>query len=199
MLVMNDLEIKNVRKKLRMSQAELARLLGVSLRTIQNWEAGENIPATKHEILRNFLNQEKNSTGITAKSVPLIDVGMGTSLKMDENAELDVMELDNQQFVIPVFNGADFLVRVNGPSMYPKYSSGDIVACKKLVCEDVFFQWNKVYVIDTEQGTLIKRVDIASDDDHIMLVSDNERYKPFALHKSKINAISVVLGVIRLE
>jgi DNA-binding XRE family transcriptional regulator len=196
---MNDLEIKKVRKKLKMSQTELARLLGVSLRTIQNWEAGENIPLTKHEILRNFIDQEGAIREKQNKGIPLIDVGAAVSLKNVKNPEIEVMELDNQQFVIPVFNGADFLVRVNGSSMYPKYNSGDIVACKKLVCDDVFFQWNKVYVIDTEQGTLIKRVDIAPDDDYIMIVSDNESYKPFLLHKSKINAVSIVMGVIRLE
>ena len=58
---------------------------------------------------------------------------------------------------------------------------------------------NKVYVLDTEQGALIKRIDIGADDDHVMIVSDNEKYRPFPLHKSKINAISIVMGVIRLE
>mgnify|MGYP000861551173 CR=1 FL=1 len=193
---MNDLEIKKVRKKLKMSQAELARLLGVSLRTIQNWEAGENIPSTKHEILRGFINQEETFREMQARGIPLIDVGVMGGFK---NVEMQVLELDNEKFVIPVFKDADYLVQVKGPSMYPKYSSGDIVVCKKLVSDDVFFQWNKVYVIDTEQGMLIKRVDVASDDDYIMMVSDNENYKPFALHKSKINAISIVMGVIRLE
>ncbi|HHT9079339.1 TPA: S24 family peptidase, partial [Flavobacterium psychrophilum] len=97
------------------------------------------------------------------------------------------------------FKGADFLIQVKGSSMYPKYNSGDIVACKKLQLNDLFFQWNKVYVLDTEQGAIIKRIDIGPDDDHVMIVSDNEKYRPFSLHKSKINAISIVMGVIRLE
>ena len=53
---MSDLDVKNIRKKLKISQSELAKLLGVSLRTIQNWEAGEKIPSTKHEMLRNLLS-----------------------------------------------------------------------------------------------------------------------------------------------
>jgi repressor LexA len=110
-----------------------------------------------------------------------------------------VLELDCEYFSVPVFKGADFLIQIKGSSMYPKYSSGDIVACKKLMRDDVFFQWNKVYVIDTEQGALIKRIDIGPDDDHILIVSDNEKYKPFPLLKTKINAISIVMGVIRLE
>ena len=113
--------------------------------------------------------------------------------------ETQIMEYEGERFMVPTFQGADFLIQVKGSSMYPKYNSGDIVACKKLHLNDVFFQWNKVYVLDTEQGALIKRIDIAHDDDHVMIVSDNEKYKPFPLHKSRINAISIVMGVIRLE
>jgi phage repressor protein C with HTH and peptisase S24 domain len=82
--------------------------------------------------------------------------------------------------------------------MYPKYSSGDIVACKSLSL-DTFFQWNKVYVVDTEQGVLIKRVRKGVDDDHILMFSENEKYEPFPLHRSEIRALAIVIGVIRLE
>lgn len=113
--------------------------------------------------------------------------------------EMQVMEFESERFVVPTFKGADFLIQVKGSSMYPKYNSGDIVACKKLQSMDVFFQWNKVYVLDTEQGALIKRIDPGKDEDHVLIVSDNEKYKPFNLPKYKINAISIVMGVIRLE
>jgi len=74
-----------------------------------------------------------------------------------------------------------------------------LVACKKLPLNDLFFQWNKVYVLDTEQGALVKRIKKGSDNEHILLVSDNESYEPFELHKSQINAVALVVGVLRLE
>jgi len=85
--------------------------------------------------------------------------------------------------------------------MYPKYSSGDILACKKIPREDItFFQWGKVYVIDSAQGQLIKRVFEHEDGERIMLVSDNaEKYKPFPIQKSDIRILSIVLGVLRME
>ena len=83
--------------------------------------------------------------------------------------------------------------------MIPKYNSGDIVACKKLPMDRLFFQWNKVYVLDTDQGALIKRVKAGSDDDHLLIVSDNQNYEPFELHKNYINSVAIVIGVIRLE
>ncbi len=206
---MSDLEVKNIRKNLKISQTDLARLLGISLRTVQNWEAGEKIPNTKHEMLRSLTNDYKRlkptkeeefeykfGNRLHTIGIPLIPIeamaGYGPG-------ETQVLELDCEYFSVPTFKGADFLITVKGSSMYPKYNSGDIVACKKLMRDDVFFQWNKVYVLDTEQGALIKRIDEGPDDDHVMIVSDNEKYKPFKLLKTKINAISIVMGVIRLE
>lgn len=115
------------------------------------------------------------------------------------SGEVSVLELDCERYVIPMFKGADYLIPVKGSSMIPKYNSGDVVACKKLSLQDIFFQWNKVYVLDTEQGALIKRVCKGSDNEHITLVSDNEKYEPFELHKSQIYAIALVVGVVRLE
>ena len=82
--------------------------------------------------------------------------------------------------------------------MYPKYNSGDLVACRKVPLNR-FCQWNKIYVLDTEEGALIKRVKRGMDNSHITLVSDNIAYEPFKLHLEKIYAISIVVGVIRLE
>jgi len=129
--------------------------------------------------------------------VPLIPLhamagqGIGTSAVMDYDI--------SNGYVVPDFKGVDFMIKVKGSSMMPKYNSGDVVACKKLNLADIFFQWNKVYVLDTEQGALIKRVRKGSDKDHILIVSDNDKYEPFELHLSKIHAIAIVMGVIRLE
>lgn len=104
-----------------------------------------------------------------------------------------------KRYVIPAFREAEFLIQIKGNSMYPKYSSGDLVACKKLPLEDIFFQWNKVYVLDTIQGALIKRVKQGSASDHILIISENDKYDPFELAMDQINSIAIVIGVIRLE
>ena len=113
--------------------------------------------------------------------------------------EQTVLEYECERYVVPIFKGADFLISVRGSSMYPKYSSGDIVACKRIPMTDLFFQWNKVYVLDTKQGALIKRIKPGSDKDHILIVSDNEKYEPFELPYTALNAVAIVIGVIRLE
>ena len=108
---------------------------------------------------------------------------------------------DCEQYVIPEFDrrGAEFIIRVSGSSMYPKYSNGDLLGCKK-VNDVLFFQWGKIYVLDTSQGALVKRVYPHDDDAFITLVSDNKKvYPPFPIPKSDIRSLSIVVGVIRLE
>jgi SOS-response transcriptional repressor LexA len=108
---------------------------------------------------------------------------------------------DCERYVIPEFDrrGAEFIIRVSGSSMYPKYSNGDLLGCKKI--ENIlFFQWGKIYVLDTSQGALVKRVYEHENDDFVMLVSDNKDvYPPFAIPKSDIRSLSIVVGVVRLE
>ena len=115
------------------------------------------------------------------------------------SGELSVMELDCERYVMPMFQGADYLIPVKGSSMVPKYNSGDVVACKRIPMQDIFFQWNKVYVLDTNQGALIKRVAKSDKENYIRIISENPSYEPFDLKLMNIHAVSIVIGVVRLE
>lgn len=130
------------------------------------------------------------------EGIPLIPIDAMAGA-LSENSKT-VMEYDCERYVIPMFKGAEFLIPVKGDSMQPRYNSGDIVACKRLSL-DTFFQWNRTYVIDSEQGVLIKRVKQGEDNDHITLVSDNPEYDPFSLEKSRIHSLALVIGVVRVE
>ncbi|MDM8240650.1 S24 family peptidase [Phocaeicola barnesiae] len=130
------------------------------------------------------------------EGIPLIPI---SAMAGAFTGEQTVLEYECERFVVPTFKGAEFLISVKGSSMYPKYNSGDIVACKRLPMGDIFFQWNKVYVLDTDQGPLIKRVKPGSDKEHVLIVSDNERYEPFELPLDRIYHVALVIGVIRLE
>jgi len=130
------------------------------------------------------------------EGIPLIPI---SAMAGAFTGEQTVLEYECERFVVPTFKGAEFLISVKGSSMYPKYNSGDIVACKRLPMDDIFFQWNKVYVLDTDQGPLIKRVKPGSDKEHVLIVSDNEHYEPFELPLDRIYHVALVIGVIRLE
>lgn len=128
--------------------------------------------------------------------IPLIPIEAMAGVLSGNSTQ--IMERECEHYNIPMFKGAEFLIRISGDSMQPKYYSGDIVACKRLPL-NTFFQWNRVYVVDSEQGVIIKRVRRGSDDRHIVFVSDNSVYEPFELSLDKIYSIALVVGVVRAE
>ncbi len=128
--------------------------------------------------------------------IPLIPVEAMAGFFAGEQTVL-LQECD--RYVVPAFRNADFLIYVRGDSMQPRYFSGDMVACKKLSLSDIFFQWGKVYVVDTDQGALIKKVMRGTSDESITLVSENTEYEPFEISRQGIYNIALVMGVIRAE
>ena len=106
-----------------------------------------------------------------------------------------------ERYVIPEFadKGANFLIRVSGDSMVPLYYSGDLLACHKIT--DIrFFQWGTIYVLETSQGILVKRVQESDKyDDCILCVSENDSvHKPFLLPRDDIRSLSTIVGLVRL-
>ena len=199
------------------SIASMAKELGLPQKTFSNYFNLERSPSfeTLEAILNtyqdisaewlvlgkgNMMNSVDrpiaHSVKVGEKGIPLIPLSaMAGALTGEQN----VMDYNCEHYVVPAFKGADFLIPVKGVSMFPHYQSGDIVACQRVPMGDLFFEWNQVYVLDTKQGPLIKRVKPGNDKDHVLIVSDNEEYDPFELPVEAINAVARVIGVIRLE
>lgn len=146
----------------------------------------------KYPDLENYLESNTPSDG-----APLISheaaAGFGTAIFAIKDE--DIMG----RYVVPDFTNIDFMIRVKGSSMYPKYSSGDIVACR-IIRESRFIQWNKPYIIATkEQGLLCKRLRQSEKKNHILAISDNKDYPPFDIPSNEITGIALIVGTIRLE
>lgn len=118
------------------------------------------------------------------------------------NENFCILEKDvKDYYVVPKFryHQVDFMIELSGSSMYPKYNSGDIVACT-ILHDRAFIQWNKCHIIATrEQGLLCKRLMPGETPDTLKMISDNQNYPPFEVPKSDITGIALVIGVIRLE
>ena len=159
-----------------------------------NWLiTGKGDMLKKEELNKNIPLAKKSKK---SKGIPLITIGAMAGFGRGDQL---VMECECEHYVIPLLHDAQFLIRIAGSSMIPKYSSGDIVACKKLSLNDIFFQWNKIYVLDTDQGALIKRIKPGSDKQHIKCVSENSNYDPFELSLTQIHSLALVIGVVHLE
>lgn len=103
---------------------------------------------------------------------------------------------------IPEFTGrgADFLIRVDGDSMYPRYHNGEILAVRK-IRESSFLQWGKVYVLSTSQGCIVKRIfPFQNDDTKVTCHSENsEMYPDYQIPKEEIYDLGIVVGHIGVE
>jgi len=143
----------------------------------------------------NMLKSPKGEETAQATRLPLIPIeafaGPGLPTYEDERIE--------DFYTVSEFKNSDFLIRVKGDSMVPRYNGGDIVACKRV--KDVYFlQWNRAYVICTEsQGVMIKRVQPSEKEGCIKCVSDNEKYAPFDVPMNDIVQIALVNGAITLD
>lgn len=198
------------------NKSQFANMLGVSAQTISAWVARKTFDAEliyakcsgvsarwlltgQGDMLRSDADPQEQVAAAEPTAVggiPLIPIEAMAGVLSGNSSQ--VMERECEHYNIPMFKGAEFLIRISGDSMQPKYYSGDIVACKRLPL-DTFFQWNRVYVVDSEQGVIIKRVRRGSDDRHIVFVSDNTAYEPFELPLEKIYSIALVVGVVRAE
>lgn len=58
---MKEIDIKQIRENFGYSQGTLADMLGVSIRTVQNWENGKVIPKTKKEFILSLIECENAS------------------------------------------------------------------------------------------------------------------------------------------
>ena len=105
------------------------------------------------------------------------------------------------RYVAPDIHGAraDFMIQIYGDSMLPRYHSGDIVMCQ-FVCEKDFLQWGKIYVVDSEQGAMIKRLCYDPDNEEcVLLKSENPDYAPIRIPKNEIRQLALVVGLYRIE
>lgn len=194
------------------SDAELAEVLNIKTNVLGNWKSRNSLDhgaiirvCEERGIDLNWILKTTGIVGVASeplvkyetKGIPLIpfDAMAGWG-----RGDISVLTLDAKRYNIPEFNNtADFLIRISGTSMSPKYHSGDIVACKNIPLRS-FLQWGKVYVMDTEQGPLCKRIFAGKREGYIQVVSENrEAYPPFEISFKEVRALAIVVGVIRIE
>jgi hypothetical protein bfra3_16308 len=193
-LGMSYANFKGVQKKSALGSDKIDKILSKYPDLNLEW-----LFSGKGEMLKSGNTNTENSKEESVKGIPLVNAtaigGYGNNVFSFE--ERDVKDY----YVIPKFKHkqVDFMIEVEGSSMYPKYNSGDVVACR-IIKERNFIQWNKTHVIATrEQGIIIKRIKPSDAPNSLLMVSDNESYDPFNVPEEEIEGLAIVVGVIRLE
>jgi phage repressor protein C with HTH and peptisase S24 domain len=108
-----------------------------------------------------------------------------------------VSQYDCERMITPI-KGADFAIQVTGDSMSPEYPSGSVVLIKR-INEKAFIEWGKTYVLDTENGAVIKNIRRTDNPEVIECVSLNPAYQPFSMETKYVNGWYRVLMVLSLK
>lgn len=152
----------------------------------------------KGEMLKNVTHEPL--TGRSSNNDPGIPLVIHEAAAGFGTLNFAISNQDIQAFYkVPDFHDIDFMIRVTGNSMYPKYNSGDVVACR-ILRNSKFIEWNKPHLISTtEHGLLVKRLRKSHEANCVTAYSDNKEYEPFDIPENEVTGIAIIIGVIRLE
>lgn len=204
-MIMNGLEIKKYRKKMKLTQEGLADKLGVTKRTIINYEKGELIPESKVKLFHHLINdvnftselKEPDDVYETNKSgVPYYDVDFVASF----------LEVENNQTVTPTsyishpfFKGCDYVVRASGQSMAKVICHGDAIGLVKIENWKEFFPYGEIYAIVTNDGfRMIKVITAGETTNSFTLISKPTDSKKDEFPNQQIKKSSI-LSIFRVQ
>lgn len=203
---MDKIDVRKVRRSLDYTQDEFAKTMNVSPRTVWAWEHGATLPQDKEAQMLSLLKQyredmktapvrsvrnEEEDDGIRIPLLPISAIGGGMN-----DDDLGVMPYETESVLSPVRN-AQMAVRVSGDSMYPRYPNGSMVFVRE-VDASIFIEWGGYYVVNTTNGTIIKRV-FKGEDNTIECRSVNPDYQPFNVPMGEVRKMYKILGSLHLE
>lgn len=127
--------------------------------------------------------------------IPLLPVSaQGGSLN---DFVVSIKESSCEKIISPI-KGADYAMSVSGESMAPEYPSGSQILIKR-IDEKAFIDWGRVYVLDTCNGTVIKRLFPSETADKVLCKSINPEFPPFEVSLSDVYAVYRVLMCMALK
>ncbi|WP_202980637.1 S24 family peptidase [Chryseobacterium viscerum] len=216
---MNYLEFKEIRKKLNMKQADIAKSIGVGTRAVQYWEKGERkIPETTAYFVTNLLlEQQKELNNDSASPVVFSDLKIMNVPLANQYAQAGYLSrfadeeyiesLPTIPFTDDVEHRGEYMCfEVKGDSMdngsYESYLEGDIILCRNIrqdywMSKLHYDKWDFV-IVHREKGILVKRI-INHDVENgiITLHSLNEYYEDFEIHLKDVAKLFNIISTRR--
>ena len=135
------------------------------------------------------------TTQIEPDTLPILPIGARAGTIQDWADAIH--DYDCERIVSPI-RGASLAAQVTGDSMSPEYPSGSQIIVKK-IDEAAFVQWGEVYLLDTDNGPILKQVRQTERDDVVECVSLNPAYQPFRVACKYIRGWYRVLMCLALK
>lgn len=183
---------------------DLANFLGITAVKIGNWYARDysDIYLIKEKLPEIDANWLLNPIGPVKLIRKAPDAGIPL-LPLDSISGYDkskILEKNYEMIYVPEFDelGVEFAITIKGDSMSPHIKGGDKVGCIK-VNSNTVTQWNRVYVLDTNEGVIVRRVQKGANEGGVLCVSDNDKYDSFTISLKEIKNISLVVACISFE
>lgn len=196
------IDLKRFRKDHRIKQIDVANKLDVDQSRISKYESGaDHSPTITELLLKNYTELEKYiiqeiQTPITLnENVITYRSGENNIIHIPQAAEAGFIggfsditrNEETESWHLPGFKGKGYSFVVSGDSMLDTFRSGEIVVTSQEPVRSINEIINDfVYVIETNENILIKRVVKHSDYDKLWILSDNEDFKDVELSFSEI-------------
>jgi phage repressor protein C with HTH and peptisase S24 domain len=108
-----------------------------------------------------------------------------------------VHDYDCEMVVSPI-KGVDFAMTVTGDSMAPEYNPGDRILIKR-IDPNLFIEWGRVYVLDTPNGAVIKKLERSDEPGYVTCISINPDVSPFQVNVNAVRGWYRVLMVMSMK
>ena len=108
-----------------------------------------------------------------------------------------VHDYDCEKVISPI-KGVDFAMTVTGDSMMPEYNPGDRILIKR-IDPNLFIEWGRVYVLDTPNGAVLKKLERADDPEYVTCISINPDVSPFTINVNAVRGWYRVLMVMSMK
>ena len=189
--------MKKARKRAKLTQAQVASLIGLSQNQYSNWETGKSAAdpdaliklAQIYEVTVSYLVGEdeviKLRQSPTASRIPVVGtVAAGIPIDAIEDI-VDWEEIPNAM----AKTGEFFGLRVKGSSMEPRISEGDTVIVRRQ--HDIESGEIAIVIVNGDEGTCKKVLKHASGG--ITLVSLNPAFEPRYMTPQEIEELPVTI------
>lgn len=183
-------KIKLARKNKKMTQGDLAKIMGVATSSISRWEKGIHEPDMKEinrlakvldvEIVAlmsdSWVGEMRDIKGDTAY-IPIVgEIACGTPILATENIE-EYREVPKRY--LP--KGEVFILRAKGDSMFPTICEGDEVLVRSQ--PDVNDNEIGVALLEEDNEATLKRIKHVGES--VMLIGDNPAFQPIIMDENQ--------------
>lgn len=197
--------IKTLRLKEKLSQADLGKIAGVTDKAVSTWESGLKIPrmgavekmASYFGVPKSAILDDNLSASIPTgfeplpqmAQVPLVGrIACGQPITAEQNIESVIG--------VPSAWHADFALTCRGDSMQPRYVDGDIVCIHR----QPEVENGQIAAVRIGEEATLKR--FYRQGDTVTLQAENPAYPPLVYQKEELNSIAIegrVVGFCRGE